>query len=71
MMGPTIEVTAQGYTAYVDLDSRSVDISRGDICVGRGRWSGTRIEDCAANLGDAAYDALDAAIVAACAEASE
>jgi hypothetical protein len=33
------------------------------VWAGDGRWSG-RIEDCAADLGDDVYDAIDAALAA-------
>ena len=57
-----ITVQAAGYEATVDGDK--VSISRDGVWSGTGRWIGTRIEDCTANLGDDVYDALDDAIAA-------
>ena len=48
-----VEYSVQLCAGYI------VDIYRGSEFAGRGRWYGTRIEDCAADLGDEVYDALD------------
>lgn len=59
----TITLNGHEYTATLTRgpqDERtSVSICRDDIWAGNGYWSGKRIEDCAANLGDEVYDALD------------
>jgi hypothetical protein len=62
-----ITVTAAGYVATLDVSTSRVSISHEDgIWSGDGRWDGARIVDCAANLGDEVYDALDEALLDAC-----
>ena len=65
-MEVTITLNGHEYTATLargPQDTRtSVSISKDGIWAGNGYWSGKRIEDCAANLGDEVYDELDSEI---------
>lgn len=61
----TLTVTAAGYTATLDRTTGTVRIDGPEAWAGDGRWDGASIVDCAANLGDDAWDALDAALTAA------
>lgn len=60
----TITARAAGYVATVDTDTMAVSISRDGVWSGDGKWdqAGRKIDSCAADLGDEAYDALDEAI---------
>ena len=58
----TVHVENTQYTATVEGSDVSIDAQ--GHWAGDGVWSGARIDDCAADLPDAAYDALDAAIAA-------
>ena len=58
----TIEISHANVDYSISIDGETVSISADGVWVGRGRWNGAAIEDCAADLGDDVYDALDAAI---------
>lgn len=60
MTDVTISVNGHDYTATVD-DGR-VALTEDNMSVGVGRWNGHAIVDCPADIGDAVYDALDAAV---------
>ena len=62
----TIDHDDTTYTAT--LDGAKVTISRDGMWSGDGRWTGKAITDCAANIGDEVYDALDEALVDAIGE---
>lgn len=58
----TITATAAGYTATLDTTTIRVSICDADgHWVGDGTW-GKQIDDCPADLGDEAYEALDEAL---------
>jgi hypothetical protein len=57
-----VEVTVDGVEYTAQIDGEKVIISAGGVWAGNGRWNGHQVEDCAADLGDAAYEAIDAAI---------
>lgn len=57
-----VEVTVDGVEYTAQIDGGKVIISAGGVWAGNGRWNGHQVEDCAADLGDAAYEAIDAAI---------
>ena len=61
-MATTISVEVNDVTYTADIDGDKVTISRDGVRSGNGRWSGTRIEGCTADLGDAVYEALDGAL---------
>lgn len=62
----TLTATAAGYTATLDTDTKRVSICDADgHWAGDGTWNGRQIEDCPADLGDEAYEALDVALRAA------
>lgn len=58
------EVTIDGvrWVATVDLTTSKVRIFRDGIWAGDGVWTGVEICDCAADLGDEVYEALDEAL---------
>lgn len=69
---PAVEVEAQGYSASVTADGKvSISNERGEWA-GDGRWDADacRIEDCAADLGDDVYEALEETIAEAIDEAA-
>ena len=65
MTHATIEIDGIEYSATVD--GKAVTIYRDGSWLGKGRWDAalSMIEDCAADLPESVYVALDAAIVAA------
>lgn len=64
-MNATVTINDTTFTATVEGDR--VTISADGVWAGEGKWAADRgvIEDCAADLGDDVYDALDAALVEA------
>lgn len=64
-MNNEITVTAANFTATVNVADLTVEIVDAEgVWVGDGVWEG-RIAQCAAPIGDAAYEALDCALIAA------
>lgn len=65
-METTITLNGHEYTVTLargPQDTRTtVSICRDGHWAGNGWWTGSRIEDCPADLGDEAYDALDEAV---------
>lgn len=59
-MKVTVTVRDLDYTAT--LENGSVTISRDGIWAGKGRWNGVAIEDCAADLGEEVYQAIEVAL---------
>jgi len=58
--GSSEEVMVERYRAT--LERNRVTIERNGVWAGTGTWSGERIEDCPADLGDNVYEALDEAL---------
>lgn len=48
----------------VTLDGGAVTITVGGVWAGSGRWTGSRVEDCAVDLGEDVWEQIDAAIAA-------
>jgi len=62
----------RGYQCILTVATGRVEIWKANgVWAGTGHWSGSRIEDCAADLGDDVYDDLDGAIQAAIEEADD
>jgi len=62
--GFVVDVVVHGVAYIATVARDDVSIDAGGRWAGDGVWSGARIDDCAADLPDAACDALDAAIAA-------
>jgi hypothetical protein len=63
----TVTVTIDGNDYTATLEDGQVTLTENGKWAGKGRWDepNARIEDCAADLGEDVYDALDAALDAA------
>lgn len=78
-MATTVSIkTESGVVVVASIEGAVVTIAQAGAQVGAGKWDGQRIVDCAARLGavdgsetEAAYEALDGALVDAVARVAE
>jgi len=61
----TLEINDATYTIEYLADVNHVDITRNDEWAGSGKWNGSTVYDCAADLGDDVYDEIDEALCTA------
>lgn len=62
----TVSINGETYEAELDTDdSVTIHWRHDGICeqCGRGTWTGSRIDDCTADLGEDVYGALDDALM--------
>lgn len=59
----TVKLEFNGKLVEIECSGDAVAIVVDGVWAGRGRWTGQRVEDCPAVLGDALYEAIDAALL--------